>query len=268
MENKKKIVIVISILLIYFVIMMIFFGFDSLKKKVNHLEILISPTTYLKYEKGVWEKADEDATELLGKTYQIYGNHQYLYDAILQYTEDKWYAFDKNNKPLLSFPKNFFAYRGNMKVDVVNYHSVEMSEAEIKEATNILKKYNITFQPSFTKTMKLEFDFNNDGVEENLYIISNALGMEEQSIYFSIAYIENSGNIEILIEKISDSMYQIPTLNLRELIDINQDKKYEFVFEYSYFDQLGTSHEIFEYQNGIYKAIKIYGINDRGDEDK
>ncbi len=267
MENKKRVIIVVSILLIYFLLMMIFFGFDSLKKKVYHLDVLITPDSYLKYERGNWKDVKENETELLGKSYKIYADHQFLSDGILQYTDQKWYAFDKNNKPLLSLPENFFAYRGNIKVDIINYHSVDMSEVEMEEAVSILKKYDVTFQPEYTKTLKIELDFNNDGTLETIYIISNALGMEEQSIYFSIAYIKNNNNVEILIDDVSNNMYQIPSLNLREVIDINQDKKYELIFEKIYFDQKGTCHEIFEYQNDIYKSVKACELIKRGDEE-
>lgn len=266
MENKKKIVIVVSILLIYFVIMMIFFGFDSLKKKIYHLDVLIAPNTYLKFERGIWRDVKENEAELLGKSYKIYDNHQYLYNGVLQYTDDNWYAFDNNNKPL-SLPENFFAYRGNLEMDVINYNSVNMSLEEIEEASSILKKYNITFQPEFTKTLKIDLDFDSDGERETIYIISNALGMEEQSIYFSIAYMKNSDNIEVLIDDVSIDMYQVPSLNLKEVVDINQDKIYELIFEKIYFDQKGTCHEIFEYEKESYKSVKSCELIKRGDEE-
>jgi len=266
MENKKKIIIVVSILLVYFLIMMIFFGFDSLKKKVYHLEVLIAPNTYLKYERGVWKDIKENESELLGQTYKIYGDHQFLYNGVLQYTDENWYAFDDSNKPL-SLPENFFAYRGNLKISVMDYNSISMSQNEIEEALDFLKKYNITFNPEFTKTLKIEFDFDYDGDRETIYIISNALGMEEQSIYFSIAYMKNSGNIEVLIDDVSDDMYQVPSLNLKEIVDIGGDEIYELIFEKIYFDQKGTCNEIFEYEKESYKSVKSCELIKRGDEE-
>lgn len=266
MENKKKIIIVVSILLVYFLIMMIFFGFDSLKKKVYHLEVLIAPNTYLKYERGVWKDVKKNETELLGQTYKIYDNHKFLYNGILQYTDENWYAFNENRKPL-SLPENFFAYRGNLKMDVIDYNSINMSNIEIEEASSILKQHNITFEPEFTKNLKIEIDLDYDGEREIIYIISNALGMEEQSIYFSIAYIKNSGNIEVLIDDVSNDMYQVPSLNIKEIVDINQDKVYELIFEKIYFDQKGTCHEIFEYEKESYKSVKSCELIKRGDEE-
>lgn len=266
MENKKKIIIVVSILLVYFLIMMVFFGFDSLKKKVYHLEVLIAPSTYLKYERGVWKDIKEDEAKLLGQTYRIYDNHKFLYNGVLQYTDENWYAFDENNKPL-SLPENFFAYRGNLKMDVINYNLVNMSQTEIEEASSILKQHHITFKPEFTKTLKIDVDLDHDGERETIYIISNALGMEEQSIYFSIAYIKNSGNIEVVIDDVSDDMYQVPSLNLKEIIDIEQDEIYELIFEKIYFDQKGTCHEIFKYEKESYKSVKSCELIKRGDEE-
>lgn len=266
MENKKKITIVVSILLVYFLIMMIFFGLDSLKKKIYHLDILIAPNTYLRYEKGIWRDIKENEQELLGKFYKIYGEHQFLYEGTLQYNEEKWYAFDNNRKPL-SLPDRFFAYKGNMNIEVLNYNVTNMSSNEIEEAEGILKDNKITFKPEYTKTLKIEYDFNNDGSNELIYIISNTLGMEEQNIYFSIAYIKNRGNIEVLVEDISENMYDVPSLELKEVIDINNDKKQELIFEKIYFDQIGTCHEIFEYEKDAYKSVKACELIQRGDED-
>lgn len=267
MADKKKIIIIVSILLGYFAIMMIFFGLDSLKKKVYHVDLVIAPNSYVRYEKGIWRDIKDEESELLGKSYKIYDNHQFLYDGILQYTDNKWYAFDNHNKPL-SLPNSFLAYRGNMKVEIVPYQEVTMSESEIKEASTILNKHNITFIPAYTKTLKIELDINNDEKTENIYIISNTLGMEEQKIYFAIAYIKNSDNIEVLVEDVSEDMYQIPSLNLKEIFDINHNKKYELIFEKIYFDQIGTCHEIFEYIDDTYQSVKACELIKRGDEEE
>lgn len=267
MKNKKKIMIMVSILLTYFLVMMIFLGLDSLKKKVYYLDILIDPYTYLKYERGVWKDVEENEKEFLGKSYKIYGNHKLLYEGILQYTEEKWYAFDRNSRSL-SLPKHFFAYRGNMNLKVLNYKTVDMSSDELKEAGTILEENKITFNPEYTKKFKIEHDFNNDGRNEKIYIISNTLGMEEQNSYFSIAYIKTEDDIKILVKIISYNMYDVPSLDLKEIIDINNDKKYELIFEQIYFDQIGTCHEIFEYENDVYKSVKACQLMKRGDEEE
>lgn len=267
MEDKKKIIIIVSILLAYFALMMIFFGLDNLKKKVYHVDFVISPSSYLRYEKGTWSDIKKEESELLGKSYKIYNNHQFLYEGILQYTDGNWYAFNHENKPL-SLPNNFLAYRGNMKIEMISYPTMTMSENEKTEASTILKQHNIDFEPEFTKTLKIELDLNNDQKLESIYIISNTLGMEEQKTYFSIAYIKNSDNIEVLVEDVGDDMYQIPSLNLKAILDMNQDKKYELIFEKIYFDQIGTCHEIFEYVDNTYKSVKACELIERGDEEE
>lgn len=266
MENKKKVMIVVSILLVYFIIMIVLFGLDQLKNKFQKLEILMAPDTYLKYENGHWKDVIE-TRDLLGHSYHVYDNHKFLYDGILQYTNDRWYAFDTQNQPL-SLPDHFFAYRGNMKVEIAqNYQVIDMSDDEIIEAKKFLKENKILFEPEFTKTQKISFDFNSDGIEEKIYIISNTLGMEEQKTYFSIAYLKTGEQLEPIILDISENMYDIPSLNLKEIIDYNNDQKYELIFEKIYFDQIGTCHEIFEYEGNTYQSIKECKIIERGDQD-
>lgn len=268
MENKKKIMVVIAILVIYFVVMVAIFGFDQLKNKFETLEILMAPDSYLRLENGYWKDITDDSQDMLGKTYHIYDNHNYMYDGILQYTDEQWYAFDENNKPL-SLSNSFFAYRGNMKVDVANNYQIEeMSTTEIEEAKKLLHEKKISFDPTFTKTVKIEFDLNNDNVKESIYIISNALGMDEQEQYFSIAYLKSKEAIEELIADISNDMYAIPSLNLKEIIDYNNDKKYELIFEKIYFDQIGTCHEILKYEKNIYQSVKACKLIERGDEEE
>ena len=71
MENKKKMIVIVSILLIYLVIMIIVYGIDKVKNKFYHLDVLMSPNTYLKYENGKWKDEKETQTSMLGKTYKI-----------------------------------------------------------------------------------------------------------------------------------------------------------------------------------------------------
>lgn len=259
--EKKKIMIVISILAIYFVIMVVIYGFDRVKNKFYHLDFILTPNTYISYENGHFK--DVTDTSILGKNYQIYENHKFLYYGVLQYTNEKWYAFD-NNKPL-TLPEDFFAYHGNAKIDIVNFEEKEMSVNEISEAKKILVERGILFEPIFTKTKKIEIDINNDKKKETIYIISNTLGMEEQESYFSISYIKIKNKISILSSNLSKDMYDVPSLTLKEIIDVDQNKKYELLFRKIYFDQIGTCYEIFGYGKKGYQLLKECELIKRGD---
>lgn len=91
--------------------------------------------------------------------------------------------------------------------------------------------------------------------------------MEEQKTYFSIAYLKTGEQLDPIILDISENMYDIPSLNLKEIIDYNNDQKYELIFEKIYFDQIGTCHEIFEYKGNTYQSIKECKVIERGDQD-
>lgn len=268
MENKKSMIIVISILFIYFIFMVIVFGLDSLKKRYYYVTILMAPNTYLTYEKGVWKDVTKEREQLLGNAYYVYEDHQLLYHEVLQYANGKWYAFDENRKSL-SLPTNFFAYNGNMTIDIKNDYQInDMSQTEISEAKGFLKELGISFEPIFTKTLKVEYDLNHDGEVETIYIISNTLGMDEQSTYFSIAYMKAEENIQILVEDISENMYAVPSLNIKEIIDVNKDQKYELILEKIYFNNIGTCHQVFEYRKDMYQSVKDCKIIKRGDEEE
>ncbi len=254
MENKKSIIIVIVILVLYFLLMVVIIGINQIKNKFSTFEIIMEPGTYLKYEKGKWEDVIDSST-MLGKSYNIYGEHKFLYEGVLQYAIDKWYAFDNNNEPL-SLPDNFFAYRGNRDIKVQEFEIIDMTEEEINEAKELLKSKNVTIEPVFKKTKKIEFDFDNDGEKEQVYFISNDYDLESQTKVFSIAYMKNNSKIETLISHISEDYTDIPTIMLKEIIDYNDDGKYELIFRKTYFDQIGTCYEIFELEKGIYKPIK------------
>ncbi len=266
MSNKKKILIVISILAIYLIIMIALFGVDQVKNKWYYVDILMEPYTYWHYENGYWKNEEKNPDSMLGKSYKVYGDHKFLYDGILQYNFEKWYAFDQNNQPL-TLKDNFFAYRGNMNIEVLDFEIQEMSNSEKIEAKGLLKEQDIQFEPVYTKQNKIELDLNNDGKKETIYIISNTLGTEDQETYFSIAYIKENGKKEILINDISKDMYSVAALNIKEIIDINKDKKYELIFEKIYFDQIGTCHTLFEYEKNMYHSAKDCDILKRGDEE-
>lgn len=267
MENKKKMIVIVSILLIYLVIMIIVYGIDKVKNKFYHLDVLMSPNTYLKYENGKWKDEKETQTSMLGKTYKIYQNSNYLYDGVLQYTDEKWYAFDNNDKPL-SLPEDFFAYRGNVNINIAEYAVTDMEINEIFEAEEILKDNGILFNPSYTKTLKIMYDLNNDGMSDTIYIISNTLGIEEQSLYFSIVYVKMNGNTRILVKDVSEDMYSVPSVNLKQILDYNKDKKYELIIGKTYFDQIGTCYEIFKIEKNAYESVKHCVLIESGDEEE
>lgn len=259
--EKKKIMIVVFVLIIYFIIMVIIYGFDRVKNKFYHIDMILTPNTYISYENGHFN--DLTDTSILGKNYQIYENHKFLYQGVLQYTNEKWYAFD-NNQPL-SLPEDFLAYQGNTKIDIIDFKEKEMSKNEISEAKKILAQEGILFEPIFTKTQKIEVDINNDKKGETIYIISNTLGMEEQESYFSIAYIKIKNKIHILSSNLSKDMYNVPSLTLKEIIDFEKNKKYELLFRKIYFDQIGTCYEIFGIEKKDYQLLKECELIKRGD---
>lgn len=265
MENKKSIIIVIVILVLYLLLMVVILGIDKLKNKLYRFEILMEPNVYLKYENGKWEDIESDTTEMLGKKYHVYGDHQFLYEGIMQYAMNKWYAFDNNDEPL-SLPDQFFAYRGNKKMDVRNFEILDMTESEIEEAKELLKEEKVNFEIVFKKTEKIEFDLDNDGKIETIYIVTNDYDYESQKKAFSIVYIKNENKVNILISHIADDYTTVPNITLKEIFDYNHNKKYELLFKQIYFDKIGTCSQIFELEKGKYKSTKDCKIIKGGDE--
>lgn len=267
MKSKKQILIVISILLIYFIIMFLLFGWNRVVNKFQYLDIIISPDTYIQYRNGYF-KDYKNTTEMLGNGYSIFVDHQYQYDGNLQYSQNKWYAFDKNYQSL-SLPENFFAYRGNMKVEVVSNFTVEeLTTIEEEEAYALLEKKQIHFERIALRKEKIIYDYDGDGKSEVLFIIQNSLPDKMYEEYFCIAYLKKGNKIQELISDVSKDMYDIPLLMLSEIIDYNEDKKQELIFSKIYFDQIGTCHQILQLnEKKIYETIKKCEIIKRGDEE-
>lgn len=262
MENKKKWIILASILLGYVVIMILFFGTKQVKNRIYHLDLILNPDTYIKYENGIWSDVTKDTKKMLSKSYHIYSDHQFLYDGVLQYTLHKWYAFDKHDQPL-SLPDSFFAYRGNRKIDLYSFKEEELLESELQEVKGLLKNEQIDIALENLNLSKVRFDLNQDSKEETIFIASNAF-QEEQSIYFSIVFLKMNGKTDVLIKDISEDMMEVPGISLREIFDYNGDHNSELLFEKIYFDQIGTCHQILEYENS-YQTIKPCTLIERGD---
>ena len=236
MQNmEKSYKIIIGIFLVYAIIMLIIFLPGYLINKHNTLYILDNSGIKIKLENGKWSNIKKledynlkkfnvyDDGNLLGEYKVIYSNRFHLYDD-----------FGKEQ----NYNGQLFAYRGKAKLEVIPISDInELSETD-KSIINIaLTENNLSSNYQFNLKQKVLYDIDNDGSDEVIYSLNNYYVENNDKDICSIIFLDVNNTIKVINkEVVSDgNVYMHPMYQLKKLLDIKKDGKYELMYSEMYF---------------------------------
>ena len=236
---KYKILFIIAF--IYLLIIGILLYFNN----INNAEIILNSTISLKYEGKKWKSNDFKQKN----NYNIYVDNNFIGNGLLIVDDGISYF---NNEKL----DNYIAI-SNSKTEVIPYSESEINK---EEYSKILEQLNIKKYNELKINKKINIDYDNDGEIESIYILSSLFVdpfMEDiEDDKFSIAYTIDNNKLNIIYQKKFTSDMNGCLLNIKGIIDVNRDNKYELITTCSYFDQKGTKIQIYELKNSNYQLVK------------
>lgn len=235
MKNKK---FEISIMIGLIVISIIIYGFYlifNLFSSSKSYTLFLKPYGILECKKWKCDEKSNKLNEYNNKEFNIVidgvniGKHKMYYNDITR----KYYVFNENNDSLYK-NGNLFGYNGKVNISGVNYFSSELTTREIND---LKSKNKIDFDNmDALYTEKVVLDFDNDGENESIYIISSGTDSPGALLYFDYVIYENDGKFYKLMEKTSknNKLESIGHTSIASIMDIFDDGKLEIVLNTEY----------------------------------
>ena len=253
-SGRKKYVIILIILSIYLGIIFVLFY----NKKEKSMSIVIDNHAFFRYTKAdKWiniKLSNEVMDDYNWNKYKIYVNNNYFDNQYLWYN-DKWYIFDNDKQPI-NYSGNLLAVRSDFDkgIDVANFF-----EQEIKDYSyvyKVLNKKNITFDSNYTVKSFIDFDIDQDGISEQIYVISNAFPIDfSASKYYSYVFMVKNNKIYHIYGNTFNDMYDACKAYVSGIIDIDNDNKYEVIVNCGKYSNKGTVVSVYKFNNRKFEKV-------------
>lgn len=253
---KKRYIIIFVLLAIYLILGLLLFTNKDIKN--NNIEyLLIGNDIKLSLYNGKWDTIKDNVFDT---KFYIYDNNKYKGVYEIKYHNDKMYLFDD--------------YRNSIKLDgeliATSSKNIEVKEFEINGITNtnnyIIKeiekenKLKIENMEQFSINQKIVLDFDNDGKNEELYLLSNMFNMDVNQIEKALSYVlyvDNKKIQKIINLAVNDNeRFDSYSYYISGIIDYNNDKKYELIISKGMFRPYPSCQIIYELSKGKYIPIK------------
>jgi len=258
-KGKKKYIIIIIILIIYLLLMYVFIGRDNLKDSKNKTTLIVGNNTVWSYSNKKWHNV-KDSNEIstfdwekfsvsvdgkkLGKKYLVFS--------------DKWYLFD-NNKKAVNYVGKLFAYKSNNNMNLLDFEINPITD--FTYVNEVLSNLNISTL-DFAVSNIVSVDFDNDGVDEDFYIISNSFITDPiPDKYFSIVFMVKDNNIYLLYNNTNiKDVYSGCIPYIDAFINVDKDSIHEVVISCDKYSIQGSIDMLYKYNDNRFHIL-IYNNN-------
>lgn len=253
-NNKKSLIIVFSIIGAYLVLSIVLFGWDNFMNKFQGVYLMLDPNTKWQLKDGKWLDVKNEKKYNWQK-FDVYINNKLLGNYNLLYN-NKWYLFDEKRESQ-QYEGSFLAIKGNKRYKVVDFQEDDIDEIDKQLFKAILEENKIIYPNEFTYSKKVLIDLDGDDNPETIYTISNAFTYEDIDKKFSFVFIKDD-EVQILYKGIEsiERQYHLCVPKVKNIIDIDNNSKYEIIIECNYFNLLGTCNSLYQQKNGVYKIAK------------
>lgn len=247
--NKRYIYVIIGLIISFFLFFFIY-GINSIKNYRNDETLILSDDVAFRKYKGKWGKINSHKN-LNWKKYHIYINNEYFDDQYLYYNE-KWYIF-KKDKTAIPYNGDILAFNSDYKV--INFNTTNINfDKYIKKVLNDNKANNYGIDSSYYS----DLDLDSDGILERIYVISNRFSKElDSGMFFSYIFLVKDGKITYIYKdsSIDNNSYEGCKPYISNIIDIDNDNKYEIVIACSYYSDEGTNYKLYKYHKGKFNLL-------------
>lgn len=247
MKNKRYIILIIIILVFGF-LMYYFVGRESIAQQKVATTILLNPNTVFEYSNKRWIKVNDSyINDYNWKEFDVFLDSEYKGKQLV-WLDDQWYIFDKN-KNAINYTEKFIGVKANYEIKVKDFEVI--SDAQSDYAYELLSKYNLPASSELTVNDKVVVDIDNDGEDEEIYLISNTFPMdtEPDTIFSSVFMIKNNQKYIIYEDSENGNAYNgcLPYIN--SILDADNDNNYEIVLtcsRYSAQEPINTLYKFYK----------------------
>ena len=231
MVSKKVYVVLLIIIAVFFAFMFLTFGVDNVKQNNYTSTIIVGNSTVWDYSNKNWVnvRATTSIEKLNWNKFLVYSNNEKVGEYSLWH-DDKWYVFD-DDRNSVKLDGDLLAISANFDVKVLPFQLEQLNNNDMKYVYSVLQKNGLSVDNKFTSLGKVRVDFDNDGVVENFYVMSNVFATDFiPKMIFSIVFMIKDDSIYYIYNDISQNRsYNGCKPYFNSFIDVNNDNKYEFI---------------------------------------
>lgn len=256
MKEKKNLIIIV--LLIVFVLLNIYVYINK-----NKDIVYIGSTTKIEVNKDEIKVINKNKKLNLTKA-RIYFNKDFIEGYIksdkgeINNKEITYNAYD-NDGVRLHFIDDLIAIVGDTKIKVADVNISDLSLSNDSEIIdNFLKSddgngITLDYSISFLDYKKAIYDIDNDGENEYIYSIDV---LEEDKIDYSYVFIYDNNEYKLIDSEKGDvDNVNLNKISFFNLIDFNNDNKYEIVLKHKTGTYGSNCYKVYSYNDEI-KEIK------------
>ena len=255
MSKKKTYIGLIVFIIIFFIVMFALFGIDNIRRNRYTTVLIVGNNNVWSYQKQKWANYSSlsSINDLNWQEYNIYLNNE-EFGKYQLWHDDKWYAFD-NKKNAIKLEGDLLAYKANHKMPIHKF--TEETITDMDPVYQMLEDNGVDASSKFTSSYKVTFDFDNDKVDEEFYLISNAFPMDfNPSKIFSLAFMVDEDKIYPIYTDVSENTsYDGCKPYYTTFLDVDNDKKYEFVLSCSRYSIYERIDMLYQFVDGEFKII-------------
>ncbi len=245
MKTKGKILIILFVICVIYVVLMLVLNGKNIKQ-------VVMPTYLVVSDKFVWQKennkwVDSNFNDIKNVKFTIDNKYKGYIDLNMGNMYVK-----QNNKYK---QKNIRAAISNGKIELADYTTSKVTVSSDYYISLVLNNIDKTSLDAFDAIM-VNMDFDNNNSNEILYIVSDVTKDNTSCIGTKIFIVKNN-EIQMIVDS---GIYRY---NLVDIMDLNEDGKYEIVLEKNeeLEENSSSCFELYELKNGKYKNVKKCELN-------
>ena len=252
MRTKKAYIILIAIILIFFVVMFLVFGVDNIRNERYATTVIIDNDVVWTLNKKKWTNSFS-YSKLNWKDFNVYVDNKELGNYYLWH-DDKWYLFDKK-KNAKNYDGRMVAYRANYEMSIYDYELESISD--FSYVNEVLSKNGITDVEEYTAKNKISFDYDNDGVVEDFYLVSNVFPMDSNpdKLFATVFMVKDEEIYPIYTEIQKNTGFNGCKPYFNTFIDVDNDKKYELVLSCAKYSVSHTNNMLYKFKDNKFKIL-------------
>lgn len=253
MRTKKAYIILIAIIIIFSLVVFLVFGLDNIKKEGYKTTIILGEDGVLSLENNSWSY-DSNFAGLNWKKYDVYINNEKVGRYYLWHN-NKWYAFDNSKNAVILDEGDLLAINSNIDVPVYNFSTDDIDDYTY--VYEVLENNGISKTNDYTSSHKIVFDYDNDGEDEEFYIVSNAFPLDfDPDKIFSLVFMVKNEEIYPIYTDVSDNS----GLNgckpyFNAFLDVDNDSKYELILSCAEYSVSNTNTMLYKFENKEFKKL-------------
>lgn len=256
MKKNKRYKIIIIVLVVYLLVFFLFLGLKNIKNKNQKITLLIGDSTVWEYENKTWFNITSNSRidNLSWQKYEVFLDNKYKGNYDLWYDDTKWYAFNQDKTPV-NLEGELIAYKAN--------HDLKIKNFEVRETTNntyvhqILRDNNLKTSSQLTVNNVINIDIDNDGINEDIYTISNAFPFDfTPEKYFAMVFMVKEEIIYPIYTNIESAKYGNSCKPfIRAFLDIEDDNNYEIIISCGRYSIQKPEDMLYQLKNNKFKQV-------------